>query len=89
MEIKELMRPLNAIRLDTGTAGGKQRMILTFHQDGPPSPDRIVQQASVRKKWSFLPDSRLVVELEPWEDDIQMTEIIKRGLRTVLEAAKN
>jgi len=89
MEIKELLRPLNALRLDTGTAGKKQRMILTFHQDGPPSPEKIVQQASMRRKWSFLPDSRLVVELDPWEDDIQMTEIIKRGLRTVLEAAKN
>jgi transcription-repair coupling factor (superfamily II helicase) len=89
MEIKELLRPLNVVRLDTGTAKGADRMIMTFHQDGPPSPDKIIREASARKKWSFLPDSRLVVELAPWDNDVQMTENIKRGLRTVLEAAKN
>ncbi len=89
MEIKELLRPINVIRLDTGTAKGTERMVLTFHQDGPPSPDRIVQEAASRKKWSFLPDSRLVIELKSWDNPAEMIENIKRGLRTLIETAKN
>ncbi len=89
MAIKELLRPLNVIRLDTGRIKGVNRMILTFYEDGPPSPEKIVQEANSRKKWSFLPDSRLVIELGEWESHEQMTENIKRGLRTVLETAKN
>jgi len=89
MRIKELLRQLNAIRLDVSRIKGLDRMILTFHQDGPPGAEQIVRNAASRKKWSLLPDSRLSVDLKPRDEDIQMTENIKRGLQTVLEAAKN
>ncbi len=88
MEIKELLRPLNVIRMDIGRAKGTDRMILTFHQDGPPGPDKIVEEAARRKKWSFLPDSRLVIEISRFENDAEMTENIKRGLRSLLEVTK-
>ncbi len=88
LEIKELLRRLNATRLDLGRKGGVQRMVVAFHQDGPPGAENIVREAATRKKWSLLPDSRLTLEIPAWENSEQLTGNIKRGLQTVLEAAK-
>lgn len=85
MEIKHMLRKLNAVRLDRSSAGAKEQIVLVFGQGGPDNPEKIF--ALVKKHTHvrlLLPDERLIIGIgkktDRSEDIISRTIEALRGL---------
>ena len=96
LEIKELARRLNGVRIDRAAASrsGRQRFVITFSSEGPPNPEALIRHAANDGRISFMPDDRLSFEIKVQAgrdqlDDQELLSAVSRGLNELIEITKN
>ena len=85
MGIKRLLVSLNVTRLDRSTAGGTERLVLTFSDKGPPGLELLVETVQRRRDWRLLPDGRFIMELKDPKDKEKLLGAIEQTLQGLLE----
>ena len=88
LEIKELLRQMNVVRLDRAGVSkkGRVRFVLSFAAQGPANPDALLALAAKDGRISFLPDSRMVFEIKGPESE--PFPMLLKGLKELIEITK-
>jgi transcription-repair coupling factor (superfamily II helicase) len=88
MEIKRMLRLLNAIRLDRSFSDKKECLLLSFGPEGPTNVDGIIELVQNKPQWRLFQDGRLLIVPEVSEKDENILAIIKLTLQVLLKMSK-
>ncbi|MGB9711625.1 MAG: transcription-repair coupling factor [Dissulfurimicrobium sp.] len=89
MAIKRLLKALNCVRLDrSGTSSGEiESLVLAFGPNGPPNPEKLLEEVQKRGRYGSLPDGRLTLKLKENKGRPASLSDIKTAIRGLADAA--